>query len=115
MTVTLIRIMTTELEEMTSFYRDVLGLDVESHYKDSVSFSSGIEIAQCDKKSHVDLFFETYSLSTILKNIENPAISRGKNGERVLVTEDPDGNNVVISECISYQTKSDKRSVARII
>lgn len=107
--------MTTELEEMISFYRDVLCLDVESQYKDSVSFSSGLEIARSDEKSHVDLFFETYSLSTILKNIENPAISRGENGERVLVAVDPDGNNVVISECISYQTKSDKRSVARII
>ncbi len=110
----MITIKTLNFDDMVSFYEYKLELSVKERGKDYVIFDAGLEIIKGKNVSNVDLFFETFALDLIISKLDDLHISIGSKGERIAITEDSDGNNVVIRELRETLTRMSGMSISRI-
>lgn len=114
MTLSIITIKTMSFDDMVSFYEDKLELSVKERGRDYVIFDIGLEIIKAKAVSNVDLFFESFALDSIISKLDDLNISIGREGERIAITEDCDGNNIVIRELRESLSKPREMTISRI-
>lgn len=114
MTLSMVTIKTMNFDDMLTFYEDKLELSVKERGRDYIIFDIGLEIIKARDVSNVDLFFESFSLDSIIPRLDDIHISIGSSGERVISTEDADGNNVVIRELRETISKPREMTISRI-
>lgn len=114
MIINLIAIKTQNFDDMVTFYENKLELSVKERGRGYIIFDNGLEIIKEKISSNIDLFFETFALDTLIEKLDDFHIAKGDMGERIVITEDVDGNNIVIRELRESLSKRSEMAISRI-